>query len=103
MKSRKTGHSNTFDYWLACWQYGVYFPYTLENPTLLTMTRRPVLSSRIAPATAWTVKALELGGYPVRQEVRMGPMLTWSEFVSVEDKPAPSGTYEVPDGYSGCE
>jgi Domain of unknown function (DUF4412) len=64
---------------------------------------RKYVETIVTPKTAWTVKALELGGYPVRQEVRIGPILAWAEILSVGDEAAPPGTYEVPAGYSGCD
>jgi len=53
--------------------------------------------------TAWLMTLFELGGYPVRQEVSMDPIKMISELVSVEEKSAPAGIYEVPAGYTGCE
>jgi len=55
------------------------------------------------PDTGWMVTALELGGYPVRQEVRTGPLAMWSEIVSIEERDAPPGTYAVPKDYEGCQ
>jgi hypothetical protein len=57
----------------------------------------------VTPATTWVIDSLALGGYPVRQETKIGPITTWVEFLSVEDKKPPAGTYDVPAGYSGCE
>lgn len=53
--------------------------------------------------TAWLMGLFDLGGYPVRQEIGMGPIKTISELVSVEEKSAPSGIYDIPAGYTGCE
>ena len=57
----------------------------------------------VTPDTAWLLTLFDLGGYPVRQEFSMGPMRMWSELVSVDEKAAPAGTYEIPPGYSGCD
>jgi len=56
----------------------------------------------MTPQTAWVTRTMELGGYPVYQETRIGAMLTWSEITSVKDEPAPDGMYEAPAGYTGC-
>lgn len=56
-----------------------------------------------SPETAWLLAMLDLGGYPVRQEVQFGSMRSWSELKSIEKRPAPIGIYEVPTGYTGCE
>ena len=52
--------------------------------------------------TVWMSKMLELGGYPVYQETAMGPMVSWSEIVSVDEEPAPDGIYDIPADYDGC-
>lgn len=57
----------------------------------------------VTPDTAWLLTLFDLGGYPVRQEFSMGSMRMWSELVSVEEKAAPAGTYEIPAGYTGCD
>ena len=64
---------------------------------------RAYTASRLTPEMAWMLKIFDLGGYPVRQEVSMGPIRSWGELVSVEEKSAPSGTYDIPAGYSGCD
>lgn len=48
----------------------------------------------------WMRAYLELDGYPVRQEVRIGPIVSWQEVTSVDQGAAPAGTYDVPDGYT---
>ncbi len=52
----------------------------------------------------WMKKIAEIPGYPVRQKITMKmmgtPMLSTQELVSVGEKPAPAGTYEVPGGYT---
>lgn len=53
-----------------------------------------------AQVNDWMNAYLELDGYPVRQEVRLGGILSWQEVVSVSEEPAPAGTYDVPEGYS---
>lgn len=74
-----------------------------EVTTGLDAYRAYTESVVVTPMMRWMVTALDLGGYPVRQEVRMGPIATWSEIISVSDEPAPSGIYEIPDGYAGCD
>lgn len=51
----------------------------------------------------WMRAYLDLDGYPVRQEVSIGGMLSWQEVQSVTEGPAPPGTYEVPAGFSEKE
>jgi hypothetical protein len=65
--------------------------------------QRAYTENLVTPETAWLLKLFDFGGYPVRQEVSMGPIGTWAELVSVEEKSAPSGTYDIPAGYSGCD
>jgi hypothetical protein len=52
----------------------------------------------------WIRKIAEIEGYPVRQTVTMtlmrSPMRSSQELVSVDEKAAPAGTYEVPAGYT---
>jgi hypothetical protein len=64
---------------------------------------RAYTASRLTPEMTWMLKMFDLGGYPVRQEVRMGPIRSWGELVAVEEKSAPAGTYDIPAGYSGCD
>ena len=56
-----------------------------------------------AQGTEWMRGYLELGGFPLRQEMRMGPMLVWQEVISIEEATAPAGTYDVPAGYAKRE
>ncbi len=65
--------------------------------------QRAYTESIVTPDSAWLLKLFDLGGYPVRQEVSSGPVSIWAELVSVEEKSAPSGTYDIPAGYSGCD
>ena len=64
---------------------------------------RAYTASKLAPEMAWMLTMFDLGGYPVRQEVSMGPIKSWGELVSVEEKSAPPGTYDIPAGYGGCD
>lgn len=64
---------------------------------------RAYMESVATQETAAMLAIYDLGGFPVRSEVQMGPIQMWSELQSIEQKPAPAGTYEVPPGYSGCE
>lgn len=59
--------------------------------------QRAYTESVATPETAWML-ALYDQGFPVRQEVKMGPVAMWSELESIEEKNAPAGTYAVPDG-----
>jgi hypothetical protein len=65
--------------------------------------QRAYMESVATPESAAMLAIYDLGGFPVRSEVQMGPIQTWTELESIEQKPAPAGTYEVPSGYSGCE
>ena len=65
--------------------------------------QRAYTESIVTPDSAWLLKLFDLGGYPVRQEVSVGVAKSWTELVSVEEKSAPSGTYDIPAGYSGCD
>lgn len=53
--------------------------------------------------TDWMRSFLEIDGYPVRQEYRIGPMLSWQQLISVSQEPAPAGTYEPPAGFTKSE
>jgi len=53
--------------------------------------------------TAWLSKTMELGGYPVYQESRLGQIYNWAEIVSVSEEPAPQGIYDIPSDYTGCD
>ena len=48
----------------------------------------------------WMLKIHEIDGFPVRQEFKMGSILSWQQLVSVSEEPAPAGTYEPPAGYT---
>ena len=48
----------------------------------------------------WMLKFLEVDGFPVRQEFRMGPIESWQQVVSISEEPAPNRTYEPPTGYT---
>lgn len=74
-----------------------------DDVTMGLETYRANFSAMATPQTAWMSKTLELGGYPVYQESRIGQMMMWSEVLSVSDEDAPAGTYEVPEGYTGCD
>lgn len=64
--------------------------------------QRDYMESVATPETAAMLAIYNLGGFPVRSEMRMGPIEMWSELESIEEKPAPAGTYAVPRGYTGC-
>lgn len=61
------------------------------------------MESVATPETAMMLAVYELGGFPVRSEIQMGPVQMWTELESIEQKPAPAGTYDVPRGYTGCD
>lgn len=48
----------------------------------------------------WMLEFLKVDGFPVRQEFRMGPILSWQEMVSITDESPPAGIYEPPAGYT---
>lgn len=59
--------------------------------------QRAYAESVATPDTAWMLAMYDLG-FPVRAEIQMGPVKMWSELESVEEKPAPTGTYAIPEG-----
>lgn len=108
---RKTGKSER----IGPWQAEVHELIAGVDEDLLEMVvwvtdefdvdpvQRAYMESVATPETAAMLAIYELGGFPVRSEARMGPIQTWTELESIEEKPAPAGTYEIPKGYSGCE
>lgn len=52
------------------------------------------------PGFDWMLKFLEVDGFPVRQEFKMAPILSWQQLVSVSEEAAPKGTYDPPTGYT---
>lgn len=58
--------------------------------------QRQQVSKLVTPETAWALTMFDLGGYPVRQESRIGPVYTWSQVVSVGEAEPPRGTYDKP-------
>ena len=48
----------------------------------------------------WMLRYLEVDGFPVRQEVHLGPISSWQEVVAIDDTPAPAGIYEPPPGFT---
>jgi len=65
-----------------------------------TKTMRPFIEAfASSQGMDWMKAYNELDGYPVRQEVRMGPVMSWQEVVSITQEPAPPGTYDAPAGY----
>lgn len=65
--------------------------------------QRAYMESVATAESAAMLAVYDLGGFPVRSEVQMGPIRVWTELESIEQKAAPAGTYDVPSGYSGCE
>jgi hypothetical protein len=48
----------------------------------------------------WMLEFLEADGFPVRQEVRMGPILSWQQVLEISGEAAPAGVYEPPPDFS---
>jgi hypothetical protein len=48
----------------------------------------------------WMSRYLEVGGFPVRQEYKMGPIQSWQQVVAISEEAAPNGTYDPPAGYT---
>jgi hypothetical protein len=111
VKFRKTGKSDRIGSWEAeVYElvadngndgYQMVLWVTDEIP--VDPIHRAYMESVATKETAAMLAIYNLGGFPVRSEVQMGPIQMWSELESIEQKPAPAGTYEVPQGYSGCE
>lgn len=108
---RETGESRQIGSWQA---KGYELKVASEDPIEVAVwvsdevavdmrAQRAHMERVVTPDTAWLLTLFDLGGYPVRQEISMGPMRVWSELVSVEEKAAPDGTYEIPAGYTGCD
>jgi len=108
---RETGESRQIGSWQA---KGYELKVAADDPIEIAVwvsddvavdmsAQRAYTETVVTPDTAWLLTLFDLGGYPVRQEFSMGPMRMWSELVSVDEKAAPAGTYEIPPGYSGCD
>ena len=108
---RKTGQSER----IGAWQAEVYELVTdnghdgyqivlwITDEIPVDPVHRAYMESVATPETAAMLAIFDLGGFPVRSEVQMGPIEMWSELESIEKTAAPAGTYEVPRGYSGCD
>jgi hypothetical protein len=109
---RKTGESKTIGLWQAdgyeltvsgnADDVNKVALWVSDEATLGLDNYRAYIESVTAPDNAWMAKSLDLGGYPVRQEIQVGPLAMWSEIESIEEKDPPAGIYEVPRGYAGC-
>jgi hypothetical protein len=53
--------------------------------------------------TDWMRSFLDIDGYPVRQEYRIGPILSWQQLIAVSQEEPPPGTYEPPTGFTKTE
>ena len=53
--------------------------------------------------TDWMRSFLDIDGYPVRQEYRIGPILSWQQLIAVSQEEPPIGTYEPPAGFTKTE
>lgn len=58
-----------------------------------------VRATAAQPGFDWMLNFLEVDGFPVRQEFKIGPILSWQQLVSVSEEAAPKGTYDPPAGY----
>ncbi len=108
---RKTGESER----IGPWQAEVYeiisgvgggefeMVFWITDELQVDPVQRAYMESVATPETAAMLAIFNLGGFPVRSEIQMGPVQMWTELQSIEEKPAPAGTYEIPKGYSGCE
>jgi hypothetical protein len=56
-----------------------------------------------AMGMGWIQAIADLEGYPVLQEVRMGPVKVTTRLVSIADEDPPPGLYEPPAGYTRKE
>lgn len=111
VKFRKTGKSER----IGDWQAEVHELTTGSGDDALEMVvwisdeipvdtvQRAYMESVATPETAWMLAIYDLGGFPVRQEIQMGPTEMWVELQSIEDKPAPAKTYEIPAEHTACE
>jgi len=103
-ESRKIGSWNTVGYRMTLDLVGEATEVVLwisdEVDVDLAAYKAFIKATAAQPGSSWMLKFIEIDGFPVRQEVRMGAILSWQQLVSVSDEPAPKGTYEPPAGYT---
>ncbi len=106
---RKTGKSEAIGPWqaevheLTGGNNGIDIVVWITSEFDVDPVQRAYMESVATPETAAMLAIYDLGGFPVRSEVQMGPIQMWTELDSIEEKAAPLDTYEVPSGYSGCK
>ena len=66
----------------------------------LAAYRAFIRANAAQPGSEWMLKFIEIDGFPVRQEVRIGPIASWQQLISVSDETAPQGTYDPPADYT---
>lgn len=111
VKFRNTGKSEQIGKWQAeihelvagDGEDGYEMVVWIASELAVDPVQRAYMESVVTPESAAMLAIYDLGGFPVRSEVQMGPIQMWSELQSIEQKPAPAGTYEAPPGYGGCE
>ena len=109
VRFRKTGKSEAIGPWqaevheLAGGNDGIEMVVWITGEFDVDPIQRAYMESVATPESAAMLAVYDLGGFPVRSEIQMGPIQMWTELESIEQKAAPAGTYEVPAGYSGCE
>lgn len=69
----------------------------------LAAYRAFIQANATQPGYEWMLKFIEIDGFPVRQEVRIGPILSWQQLVSVSEEAPPEGTYEPPADYTSSD
>ena len=57
----------------------------------MTAYERLIEGMAVQPGSEWMRRPLEIDGYPVRQEIQVGPVTSWQELVSIAEEPAPAG------------
>lgn len=110
VKFRNTGKSERIGNWqaeihelVAGDDHGYEMVVWIASELAVDPVQRAYMESVVTPESAAMLAIYNLDGFPVRSEVQMGPIQTWTELESIEQKAAPTGTYEVPRGYSGCD
>ena len=53
--------------------------------------------------TDWMRSFLDIDGYPVRQEYRIGPIFSWQQLIAASQEEPPAETYEPPAGFTKTE
>ena len=66
----------------------------------LAAYRAFIQANAAQPGFEWMLKFIEIDGFPVRQEVQIGPIVSWQQLIAVSEETAPEGTYDPPSGYT---